>query len=528
MIKELELFEVSVVSVPANQNALFSIAKNFESDKEYEEYKKQFIKSNDKETLMVDTNKGKEGNSDTPSPAEIKQQILDEIRAEKEAEEKRQKKAEEEQQRIENTATTAAEKLVKELESRLEAAENQDKDITEILSSLRDETKRNSEELQKLFDSRENKMHFAEEGKDARYGHLTAAEKDGLLYASWVHQKPVHELKSFEKFVTKSGMEHWDSSVVGQWETEYSTRIMEAMRESLVLEPLFTVIPMNTPTMYMPINPEAGDAEWIHENAYRSTQTLESEAGDATDTSTGSAQTHQLEEQVLTARKLATREYIGYEEEEDSIVALAPVINDAIARRMARAADRAYLRGAGVLTNSPSYDPITGLVNRGGSTTDVGVSNTANSANSWRDNFTEDDIVDLRRNLGIYGLDPENLVLLTSHDLYYEIMKLPNFKTVDVLADRATIVTGQVGSLFGIRVVVSQQFDNGNITSDTVGTVLGVLARPQNFVVGQHRGLTTETDRDIINQKRVIVSSRRLAFQDIITGQGSVNLEISS
>ena len=42
MIKDAELFEVSVVSVPCNQSATFSLAKSFDSDAEYEEFKKTF------------------------------------------------------------------------------------------------------------------------------------------------------------------------------------------------------------------------------------------------------------------------------------------------------------------------------------------------------------------------------------------------------------------------------------------------------------------------------------------------------
>ncbi|MEK9895968.1 MAG: HK97 family phage prohead protease, partial [Burkholderiaceae bacterium] len=43
MIKDAELFEVSVVSVPCNQSATFSLSKSFDSMKEYEEFKKTFI-----------------------------------------------------------------------------------------------------------------------------------------------------------------------------------------------------------------------------------------------------------------------------------------------------------------------------------------------------------------------------------------------------------------------------------------------------------------------------------------------------
>lgn len=42
LIKDLELLEISVVSVPANQNSLFSIRKSFENDAEYSEFKKSF------------------------------------------------------------------------------------------------------------------------------------------------------------------------------------------------------------------------------------------------------------------------------------------------------------------------------------------------------------------------------------------------------------------------------------------------------------------------------------------------------
>ena len=186
---------------------------------------------------------------------------------------------------------------------------------------------------------------------------------------------------------------------------------------------------MSTPTLNMPINPEAGDATWVHNAALRSDTAPWAETGDGTDTSTGSAVNHQLDEQTIIAYKLATREYVGYEEEEDSIVSLAPIIRDAVSRRMARTADLALLRGVGYLSNDANYDPILGLEGRGASTTDVAIAGSA----AWAANFTEDNVVDLRRNLGIYGLDPSRLVFLVSHNLYYELMKLDNFKTMDVL-----------------------------------------------------------------------------------------------
>lgn len=525
IIKELELLEVSVVSIPANQNALFSIEKNFKNADEYKEFRKQFIKEESEETLMVDKTKDKveEQPIDIAGlAAQIKALVKDDMKAEEEAARKAKEAEEAEAKRVEATATTAAERLIADLRKELVEKEAS---LSEALAEVRDSLKANAEsgDLEKAFAAeRKNKMKFVDDSDRNVFKGLDQDKRDGILYASKLLGLPATETKTFKNFVTKSGMEHWNPSVTGEWEDEYSTRVQNALRELLVVEPLFTTIPMNTPTLNMPINPDAGDATWVHQGRFRS-ELAQGDESTADTASSGEAQDHQLTEQTLIAYKLATREYVGYEEEEDSIVSLAPIIRDAVTRRMARASDTAVLRGTGV-TTSVSFNPILGLVNRGGNNTPVTVAGGA----GWEANVTEDQVVDMRRNLGLYGLDPSQLTLIVSHDYYYELMKLTNFKTVDVLGDRATIITGQVGSIFGVPVLVSQAFDNAAITAGTLGTPIATMVRSSNFVIGSLRGITTEADKDIVNQKRVIVSSRRFAFQDIITGEGAVNLEIAS
>ena len=53
MITDVELMEISVVSVPCNQDSLFSIKKSFESDDDYEEFKKSFEEASDDEIKMM-------------------------------------------------------------------------------------------------------------------------------------------------------------------------------------------------------------------------------------------------------------------------------------------------------------------------------------------------------------------------------------------------------------------------------------------------------------------------------------------
>ncbi|MAD72308.1 MAG: HK97 family phage prohead protease, partial [Euryarchaeota archaeon] len=68
MIKDAELFEVSVVSVPCNQEATFSLAKSFDSMDEYEEFKKTFTNRVDLagQTLAKDEVNTSSVASDTP------------------------------------------------------------------------------------------------------------------------------------------------------------------------------------------------------------------------------------------------------------------------------------------------------------------------------------------------------------------------------------------------------------------------------------------------------------------------------
>lgn len=514
VVKAVELFEVSVVSVPANAKTVFNVAKQLEDDtEELIELKRKF--SNNEETLMVDKTKEKQEGSEGLNASELRAQILADIKKDLKDEEEKKAKAEAEKQKqreeIEATAKTAAERLLEDLKKEYE---DKDKQTADILKEFGNALKDKEEELtalQKRLAS--NKMQFPDGDAEAGPSEI---EKDTAVIVAKGMRRPLTETKYFKDLIEKSGTEHWASSADPAWEEEFNTRVYNAMREELVVERTFSSIPMSAPTMHLPINPEAGLAQWIHTSAFRSTD----------GSSTGTAVDHELEDKTLIAYKLAAKEYLGDEEEEDTMIALAPIVRDAVARRMARASDLALLRGAGSISSGSGFDPITGLEGRGGSTTDVTVS----GGSAWASDSTwnEDRVVDMRKNLGIYGLDPSRLVLFVSHDAYYEMMKFANFKTVDVLGQRATILTGQVGSLFGVPVVVSQTFDAAAITAGTVGTSLAILCRPENFVIGTLRGIRTETDRSVEDQKNILVATRRFAFEDIITGVATVNLEIAS
>lgn len=510
LIKEVELLEVSVVSVPANPYTTFNVSKSFQNSSEFEEFKKSFIEEDNNIEEITHMADEKNVNVDAKAKAPeldleaITATIKAQLKAEREAEE--QEKAAAEAQKVE--MQSMVEKLVKDATKAVE------EDNDSKLKSLQKDLEEREAEIKELVNaSRESKMSYSERGA-SRDG-LSIEEKDGLVLLSKL-LKPEHRLedtKYFKQIREKSGMEHWDSGVQTAWEEDFSTRVHNEMREDLKIEPLFNTLPMNTPTMYMPVNPEAGYGEWIADGNFRSSVAYGTETGGAS--STGDAVDHSLKENVIQAYKLATKEFIGYEEEEDSIVPLLPIIRDAVARRMARSADLALLRG-----DAGAVAPMNGLATLGSSVTDVSFSITASGATGTVADVTDSDFITARKNLGIYGLEPNNLVWLVSHELYYHMMDLTVFKTMDQIGDRATIVTGQVGAIYGTPVVISQQFDNTNIATPVAGTPFAMLVRPNNFIKGELRSMRVEQFLDVPNQKRGLVATRRFGFKDLDVGQG--------
>ena len=186
-IKDAELFEVSVVSVPANQSAIFSVAKSFDTDEEYADWKKQFVNDPHVEIDQSeqDSSKGtanavfgegimsdkdfnleefaKEVARKTAAEIQMKQaedQAAAKAEAEKVAADVEVQKATEEAELEEKKAevqavvqgvTTGAERLISDLEQRV--SKNQE-DLGDVVEELRNEIKEKSQEIQHIRESK--------------------------------------------------------------------------------------------------------------------------------------------------------------------------------------------------------------------------------------------------------------------------------------------------------------------------------------------------------------------------------------
>lgn len=494
IIKELELMEISVVSVPCNQESIFSLAKSFESEAEFNTFKSQYatIKevstkpiNNKKEFLNMDEKELAALMAKSIEAALAKAQeardVADAVKATK------AKEAAEVEARIVDAVAKAtasitvgesgAEKLLADVEARFA---KQSEDTKSVLDGLQAAIAEKTAELDAVMKS---KMRFSD-GKQEEA--VSKADKEtAVLIKTIMGKQEIKDTKFGAQMLEKAGA-HVPGAV--PWELEVSLNMENEIRQKLIVSSLLKQIAMQTNVMKMPLNPATGLGTWVTNAQFGTTD------------SSGAAQTHQLNEITLSAYKVATKEYLAYEEEEDSLIILLPIIRDAMIRRVARSVDQAFLRGAGA-----GADPVKGLATYA----------TANTAVAVATKVTVANLRDMRKNLGIFGLDPSEVTYVVSSDIYYDLLDDPVFQTMNQVGNQATLLTGQIGQIGNSPVVVSGEF-----ATKAAGAIGALAINTANFIAGNQRGLRFDTQQLAETQRMVLVSSLRTGLTQLTSNQG--------
>lgn len=507
VVKELELHEISVVSVPANQNTLFSLSKAFDTAEEFKSFKMQFAPNSEsakglessteassevKKEMEMDPKQLEQLLADAASKAaEQTAKAIADTQAKALAEKAAADKAEAElDARVKaavasiSTGDTGAERLMAEVEKRLATAEESSKSV---IAGLEAALKEKAAEIEAITKS---KMSF-QEAKDG----MSYADKEKAVLLSKMAGKSVDGTRTGRELVQKYGA-HVPSAT---WETEVSLNLESEVRRRLVVAPVFRNIAMQTNVMTIPVNPEAGTATWVTNADFGAVPATLGAAG----ASAGNTATHALKEITLNAYKLATNEYTAYEEEEDALLALMPIIRDGMVRRVARAVDKAFLLGAG-----SGSDPVKGLANW--------ASNTTAAGNTVAAGMNVAKLRTLRQGLGAWGLDPAEVVYIINTDTYYQLLEDTTFQTMNQVGTQATLLTGQIGQIGGSPVLVSAEF-----ASPGTGIAGAICLNPGNFIVGNQRGLRIDTQELVETQRRVMVASLRTGMTRVTTNLGN-------
>ena len=539
-IKDAELFEVSVVSVPANQTATFSLAKSFDSMEEYQEFKNLFKNNNEanqfkqietpqatdktvsQETTMSIDNETPNADALKAYAEEVAQKTAAKI-AMQQAEQKAKEKAEAEEaaqlEAEEKAAIEAEQDKVKTIvEAGMEGAERLTKDLEDRVSKKHEDleavvnelTADLTEKKAEIEAIRESKRVFGREStsdwKKAFEADINDAWTMGLATGKGWNTKLAGEV--MEKVNAHSGV----GVSSADFEQTVSTGVERDIQLQLVMAPLFREIPMSSATQIIPILPDSGYAE------FASAQTASgssphgnlAQRGDTYGSPFGGID---MTERTLSTKKLISQSYLGNETEEDAILPILPLIRESMVRSHARGIENAILAGDdadGVYgTGGAAFE---GILHLARNDSDYTQSSTAFAS----DTVTAAELLALRKNMGKYGVNPADVVYIVSQTVYFQLLEDAEFQDANLVGDMATKLSGEIGQVFGSRVLLCDEF-----ATPAVSKFAAVAVNPRNFVLPRLRGVTVESDYEVSAQRRVLVASQRIGFSDLIDGATS-------
>ncbi len=519
MIKDAELFEVSVVSVPCNQSATFSLAKSFDSDKEYEEFKKTFtnrvdlagqslakdeditsgiasdntpqsaeINSADQEIKMDNQNIdleafAKKVAEDTAAKIAMKQaeqKAADEAetKAAAEVEASKAQALEAENIRVKTGVETGVEALMADVQAQLTA---KDAKIDEVMAKYGKDLEEKQAEITAMQNSKKSFSDRAAKGDVSKWGQdFLKAHLLGVMTSKGMNTAFARDLQE------KAGIDYTTSAA--DIDQEVSNLIEKEIQNELKVARLFREMPVNGAATVLPIQPDVNPA--VFQTGAAASGNLENRGA--------SDNTFKAKQVILNAYRLISSSFMDNNVDEQVLINLMPMLVESVARAHGRAVENAIVNGSGSITGLDGYAAAHGT------TLDVSDGTRLTSAL----------LLAAREGMGKYGVNPTDMAYIVSNDGFYDLLNDANFQTLDEVGnDLAARITGTIGAVFGTPVIVSEEF-----AAPAAGVPAALAVNTRNYVIPRLGGVTVEQDYEVMNQRRVIVASQALGFEELVAG----------
>ena len=309
----------------------------------------------------------------------------------------------------------------------------------------------------------------------------------------------------------------------GDWQqTTVLPMIATELRHPLQMEALFEVVDLPTKSVQMPF--DAGVARPYRKGTPTTNSPSQYPASDSSTTN-----------RTLTSDSLAVMILLFDDADEDSVIATRAFLSRKVVDGLRYGFEDCLINGdtgthQDTLTSwNPRSIYNTGDSAFGGSDDHrrsyIGLRAAAFDASASRDAsgdsaFSTGTLLQARLGLDApHGVDGD-LIYATSLEHYLlKILVDTNVLTLDKMGPQASILTGQVASVLGVRIIVSEFF-----TADLAATGLrtgsgtktcGVLFNRKRFVVGNRRGAMLEAAKDIRNGVHYLVATRRGTFKAV-------------
>lgn len=306
-----------------------------------------------------------------------------------------------------------------------------------------------------------------------------------------------------------------DSTTAGSGDELVDTQQARELWMDVNLEasvaPLFARVDMPSNPFEIPL--QLGDVNWY--------PGVENVASKSTNLKTG--------RQTLTAFELVAEVPWSYDLDEDAVISMMEEFRTSLVRNASEIIDDVLLNGDTSVTDNINADGATIA------TTDAGKAQwligfdglihlaLIDNATQAVDNAgaVSDDMFNLiRLKLAKYAVRPSDAVYIVDINTWIRSQFVSNLRTLDKFGPQATLLTGQLGAVEGIPVIVSEQMKladtDGKITDGGNGTDTGrlLLTNRAQWRVGFRREMSIETVRDPQKRQNIMVVSFRIAFQE--------------
>ena len=270
----------------------------------------------------------------------------------------------------------------------------------------------------------------------------------------------------------------------------------------------------------MPTNPWKWPVEGADATAYRVAEPTGDTESKMTASTPGTV-APTFDAEILGARALFSRSL-----EADSALAILPYVRRKLVQAFVDAEEKAVLDGD---TDGSHQDSDVGASTTDARTSWDGLRKRAlANAGQALTAVTSANIATLRKSMGKWGLNPAELAIIVGVSGYHSLLGDANLITVDKMGAQATILNGQIGSVYGVPVIASEHVrENLNATGVYDGTTTTksyfLTVNRNEWAFGQRMALDVEVDDSIYREtfQRVLVGFMREDFQNI--GDASTN-----
>lgn len=292
----------------------------------------------------------------------------------------------------------------------------------------------------------------------------------------------------------------------------FSADLIDIVRLQLKVAALTRRINMPTPTYKMPIH------SGVDVTAYLVGESITSGTPEGRPTSS-MPQSHIPV--TLDAVKIGALVYFSEEITEDSIFPVLPFLKDSMSRAMANAQETAVINGQkGGQIDSGYTIAAADVRNAWDGYRKKCAAGAKVDFASWSNSNATALLRQLRAKMGKYGVDPSNLVWITSIQGYHQMLNNADLLTLDKYGPNATIFNGELGKFDNIPIIVSE-FIGENLNAlgvyDGVTTTktIAMLLYKDAWLFGDRRKITVKTKDMPEDDNHLLVCHQRLDFKPL-------------